>query len=140
MSTNELNVSHRRVKTSSNRSFGLVFTGFLAVIACGPLLAGGAIRLWAAVLAVCCLAVALVAPRLLGPFNQLWSRLGLLLSHVVSPVVMGLVYAMVIVPMGLILKSTGRDLLRLNWDPRAPSYWVERTPPAPQPGSMSKQF
>ena len=97
-------------------------------------------RLWAAVLAVCFLAATLVAPRLLAPLNHLWSRLGLLLSHIVSPVVMGLVYAFVIVPMGLMLKAMGRDLLRLNWESQTSSYWIERTPPAPQPDSMSKQF
>jgi hypothetical protein len=140
MSTHERLISHRAINTSSNRSFGLVFTGFFAVIAWGPLLAGGAMRSWAAVLSICCLAAALLAPGLLAPFNHMWSRIGLILNLIVSPVVMGLIYAIVIVPTGLILKATGRDPLRLKWQPHIPSYWIDRRPPNSQPDSMSKQF
>jgi hypothetical protein len=140
MSTNEPIVSHRTIKTSSNRSFGLVFASFFAVVAAAPLLSGDAMRLWAAVLAVCFLALTVLAPGLLAPLNRLWSRLGLLLSHVVSPVIMALLYAVLILPAGLLLKAMGRDLLSLNWQPKSPSYWIDRLPPAPQPSSMSKQF
>jgi len=39
-----------------------------------------------------------------------------------------------------LLRVLGKDLLRLKRDPKAGSYWIEREPPGPAPGSMSKQF
>ena len=43
-------------------------------------------------------------------------------------------------PMALLLRWLGKDLLRLKREPEAKSYWIAREPPAPAPGSMSKQF
>lgn len=140
MSTNDLIVSHRKIKTSSDRSFGLVFAGVFAVIAVWPLVAGGGWRPWAAGLALAFLAAALAAPKMLAPANRVWSRLGLALGHIVAPVVMGIVFALVVVPTGLLMRMLGKDMLRLKWQPGAETYWIARTPPAPAPGSMSRQF
>ena len=140
MSTNELITSYRRMKSGSNRSFGLVFAGFFALIATSPLLSGSAIRLWAVVPALCFLTAGLAAPQLLASLNHLWSHVGLLLSRIISPVIMGLLYAILIVPAGLIFKAKGRDLLHLRWQPKAPTYWIQRTSPSPFAGSMLKQF
>jgi hypothetical protein len=140
MSTNEPIISHRRAKSSSNRSFGLLFAGLFAAIAAGPLLSGGGTRWWAAGIAVFFLALALVVPQLLAPVNYMWFRLALLLNRIVAPVVMGLIFAIVIVPAALLLKMMGKDLLHLNWQPDAVTYWIQRAPPAPQPKSMSQQF
>ena len=42
--------------------------------------------------------------------------------------------------MALLVRAKGKDLLRLKREPEATSYWIAREPPAPAPGSMSKQF
>jgi hypothetical protein len=96
--------------------------------------------IWAVAIALVCLVVSLVAPRLLRPLNRVWLRLGLLLHHVVNPVVMALVYYTAVVPTGLILRARGKDLLRLRRDPEADSYWISRQPPGPPPDSMPRQF
>ena len=80
------------------------------------------------------------APRLLQPLNRLWFKLGLLLHHVVNPVIMALMFYGAMLPMALLLRWLGKDLLRLKREPEAQSYWIAREPPAPAPGSMSKQF
>ncbi len=59
---------------------------------------------------------------------------------IINPIVMGLVFYGAIVPMGIILRLRGKDLLRLKWAADAKSYWIERLPPGPGPASMSKQF
>ena len=81
-----------------------------------------------------------LAPRLLHPLNRVWFALGLLLHHVVNPVVMALMFYGAILPMALLLRALGKDLLRLKREPQAASYWIAREPPAPAPDSMSKQF
>ena len=140
MAANEPVVSHRKVIMGSNRSFGLVFAGFFAIVALLPLIHGGALRWWALTVAAAFAASALFAPRLLQPLNRLWFKLGLLLHHVVNPVIMALMFYGAMLPMALLLRWLGKDLLRLKREPEAQSYWIAREPPAPAPGSMSKQF
>jgi Saxitoxin biosynthesis operon protein SxtJ len=124
----------------SNRSFGLVFGGFFVLVALLPPIHGGSVRLWALAVAAAFFAAAFFAPRLLQPLNRAWFRLGLLMHHVVNPVIMAVMFYGAILPMALLVRALGKDLLRLKRDPKADSYWIEREPPGPAPGSMSKQF
>ena len=140
MSLNEPAISYRRVGRSSDRNFGFVIAAFFALVAVAPLLHGGSLRLWAIGLSLIFLVCALLTPRLLSPLNQAWHRLGLAMHAVVNPIIMGLIFYGAVVPMGLVLRLRGKDLLRLKWDAKTTSYWIPRTPPGPAPGSMSKQF
>ncbi|HYB10420.1 MAG TPA: SxtJ family membrane protein [Alphaproteobacteria bacterium] len=128
------------VKGSSNRSFGLVFGAFFLVVGLGPMLSGRQPRIWSLGLAVLIVLVSLLTPRLLAPFNRLWLKAGLLLSKVVTPVAMGLLFVTTIVPMGLAMRLGGKDPLRRRFDPNAKTYWIQRMPPGPPPESMKNQF
>jgi len=46
----------------------------------------------------------------------------------------------VITPSGWLLKLFGKDLLRLQDEAEADSYWIERAPPGPEPDTMVNQF
>jgi hypothetical protein len=140
MAGSEPVVAHRKVVASSDRSFGLVFAGFFALVAVLPLLHGGAVRWWALGVAAAFAAVAYLAPRLLRPLNKVWFAFGMLLHHVVNPVVMAVLFYGAVMPMGLVARALGKDLLRLKREPEAASYWIPRDQPAPAPKSMSKQF
>lgn len=128
------------IKSSSDRAFGVVFAVVFGAIGLWPLAQGGALRLWAVGLAALFLVLALVWPTSLHPLNRLWTRLGLLLHAVVNPLVMGLLFFGTVLPIGLILRLRGKDLLNLRRDPKARSYWIERKPPGPQPETMIHQF
>ncbi len=140
MATNEPVVSYRKAQIGSDRSFGLVFAGFFALVALLPLLHGGALRWWALIVAAAFAAVAFFIPRLLHPLNRLWFALGLLLHHVVNPVVMAAMFYGAIMPMAFLVRWLGKDLLRLKHDPQATSYWIVREPSGPASDSMRKQF
>ncbi|NJL07389.1 MAG: hypothetical protein HC900_03340 [Methylacidiphilales bacterium] len=141
MSANEPTVSHREVKRGSERSFGVVFAVAFAVIGLLPIVTrGDGARWWALAVAVAFAAVAILAPALLGPLNRAWFKFGLLLHHLVNPLIMGLLFYGAFVPMALVLRASGRDLLRLKRESAAESYWILRDPPGPETGSMSKQF
>jgi hypothetical protein len=126
--------------TGSDRSFGIVFAGAFAIIAVFPLFTGGQLRLWAIGLSAVFLVAALVAPRLLGPLNALWGRVGLLLNRIVSPVALLLVFAVAVLPTGWLLRLFGKDPLRRSVDRQASTYWIERVPPGRPDGQMKKQF
>lgn len=140
MAANEPVVAHRKTVAGSDRSFGLVFAGFFALVALWPLIHGVSPRWWALALAAAFAAAAFAAPGLLRPLNRAWFAFGMLLHHVVNPIIMAAMFYGAILPMGLLLRALGKDLLRLKRDPAAPSYWIPREPPAPEPGSMQKQF
>lgn len=130
----------QHVEGSSDRSFGLVFAAVFLVIAVIPLFHGEAIRWWSVGVAVIFALVALLKPALLAGLNRLWMKLGLLLGKVVSPIALGILFYIVITPIGLMIRLTGKDPLRLKFDPDAASYWIPREPPGPPPGSMNNQF
>jgi hypothetical protein len=79
-------------------------------------------------------------PRALHVPNLLWIRIGLLLHKITNPVVTGVLFWGVFTPMGLLMRATGRDPLRLRFDRSAKSYWIDRTPPGPEPKTMINQY
>lgn len=128
---------NQKLQPGSNRSFGLVFAVAFAVIALWPLLHGGELRVWAAIVGAAFLVVALVIPAILAPLNRVWFRFGLLLGHIVSPIVMALVFVLAVIPTGLILKLLRKDVLKLALEPDRETYWEPRMTP---PGSMKNQY
>lgn len=133
-------VREEHVEGGSNRSFGLVFTGFFAIVAGISAWREGWMWPWAAGLAAAFLIASFAAAGLLAPLNRAWTKFGLLLGRIVAPVVLGLLFFLSVVPIGLIMRARGKDLLRLKFDREAPSYWIERDPPGPPPETMRKQF
>jgi hypothetical protein len=69
----------------------------------------------------------------------LWMGLGLTIGFFTAPVIMFIVYAVVIVPVGLWFKVTRRDLMRRRLDPEAKSYW-EDYPGSDDPASYIRQY
>lgn len=133
--------SHARaVEMGSDRSFGLVFAAVFAIVALLPLKDGGEPRLWAGAIAAAFLVAAFVFPKALKPLNKLWFLIGMALHHVVTPLVMGLLFFVTVTPIALVMRVMGKDPLRLNRDGKAASYWINRTPPGPAPDSMRRQF
>jgi hypothetical protein len=136
----EPNKDSDHVEMGSERGFGTVFAVVFAIIALWPLIRGEAPRLWATAIGVAFLAVALVRPAWLRPLNIAWFKFGLLLSAIVTPVVLALIYVTTIIPTGLILRLRRKNLLGLERDADAASYWIERERPGPAQGTMKRQF
>ena len=128
------------VATSSDRAFGYVFAAVFAIIAAWPLLSGGSLRLWALAVAAVFLVTAVLWPRLLHPLNRVWFRIGLLLHHVVTPIVMGAIFVLGVFPTALVMRMRRKDPLRIDPSRRDESNWVVRSPPGPAPDSMKHLF
>ena len=71
---------------------------------------------------------------------RLWTRFGLLIGMMVSPIVLGLLFILVVTPVGLMMRLTGKDPLRLRRESGVGSYWIVRHPPGPPGDSMGDQF
>lgn len=124
----------------SDRSFGIVFAVFFTLLALLPLRAHRPVRGWALAVAALFLGVGLLRPGWLHPLNRAWTKLGLLLGRVVSPIVTGIVFFLVVTPIALIFRMLKKDPLRLAPGGDAQTYWIVRQPPGPAPESMRHQF
>jgi hypothetical protein len=131
---------HEEVHGSSNRALGFVFGAVFLIIAVFPWFFGGGLRLWSLIVCGAFVGVALIAPGLLTPLNRAWTRLGLVLHKIVSPLVLGFMFYIVITPMGVVMRWLGKDPLRLRFDRGSTTYWLERNPPGPKPDTLSDQF
>jgi hypothetical protein len=128
------------IQTPTNRSFGIVFSVFFLAVALIPLLHGRDIRFWALWPSIAFAFVAFSKPVILAPLNKLWTRLGIVLNHVVSPVALGVLFFGIVVPTGIILRLLGKDILRLRLNKTVASYWTVRSPPGPNAESFKNQF
>ncbi|MDK9723932.1 MAG: SxtJ family membrane protein [Sterolibacteriaceae bacterium MAG5] len=125
---------------STDRNFGFVIAAFLAIIGLWPLASGSGVRIWALLPAAAFLVLALLRPQALSGLNRLWMRLGVLLNRIVSPLALGAVFFLTVLPIGVLMRLGGKDPLRLRYDPAAKSYWVPREPPGPDPKTLVNQF
>jgi hypothetical protein len=121
-----------------DRSTGLVFAA-VALIAAYLWRSNPTTLMIALGVAAVLAAVSLLAPRTLRPLNIAWMRLAALLSRIMNPIVMLILFAIAIIPSGLIMQLV-RDPLRLRKG-SADSYWIpmdraENT----HPSNMKNQF
>ena len=126
--------------TASERSFGILFAIVFLVISLWPLINHGNPHWWALVIAAIFAIVAFVRAEILKPLNRAWLALGNALHIIVSPLILGMIYVIAVMPTGLFLRLTGRDPLRLKFDKDAKSYWQQRHPPGPPTNSFKNQF
>ena len=116
------------VKIGSNRSFGIVFFVVFLIIALYPLVNGDEIRLWSLIISLIFLFLGLVNSKILSPFNKLWFKFGIFLGKIISPLVMGIIFFLVVTPIGLLMRLLNKDLLNLKFNNDS-SYWIEKNEP-----------
>ena len=124
------------IKISSNRSFGIVFFSIFLLISLYPLLKGSDLRIWSLLISFVFLALGLINSNLLTPLNKLWFKFGLFLGKIISPLIMGAIFFIVVTPIGILMRLLKKDLLNLKYDKKE-SYWVEKTGPK---SKMKNQF
>jgi hypothetical protein len=117
-----------KYNTGTNKSFGIVFFLFFLIVSIFPLFKDEDIRVWSLIVAIIFLILGLLNSRALTPFNILWFKFGLFLGKIVSPIIMGLVFFLVVTPTGIIMRLFNKDLLNLK-KKKTKSYWIIRDNP-----------
>ena len=120
----------------SNRNFGIVFTIVFLIISFWPLLNGEDIRYWTLIISIIFFILALFNSKILTPLNKIWMKFGLLLGKIISPIVMGVIFFLVVTPIGILMKIIKMDILNLKYN-KNKSYWIEKTGPK---SKMKNQF
>ena len=129
--------SNSKIKISSNRSFGLLFFVVFLIVALWPLKYEEDIRSWSLALSIIFLILGVLNSKLLTPLNKLWFKFGIFLGFIVSPIVMGIVYFLVVTPIGTFMRLLGKDLLKTSKVKSTSTYWIKRDK---KHGTMKKQF
>ena len=124
------------IKVSSNRSFGIVFFVVFLLIALFPIIYNSEIRLWSLVISFIFLVLGLLNSKILSPLNKLWFKFGIFLGKIISPLIMGVIFFLVVTPIGFIMRLLGKDVLNLKYQDKK-SYWIEKTGPK---SKMKNQF
>ena len=126
-----------KIKMSSNRNFGLVFFIVFLILGFWPITNGGEIRIWLVVISLIFLVLGMMKSKLLTPLNKLWFKFGMMLGAIVAPVVMGAVFFLVVTPIGIVMRTIGKDLINKKYDKKKETYWITRKTSI---GLMKRQF
>ena len=123
-------------KLPSNKNFGIVFSVVFLLIALYPLTQSKHIEIWSLSVSLIFLILGLINSRILTPLNKLWFKFGIFLGKIISPLIMGIIFFLVVTPTGLLMRFFGKDLLNLKYT-KNKSYWIEKKGPKSQ---MKNQF
>ena len=124
------------IKISSNRSFGIVFFIVFLLIGTYPLLNNDHVRIWSLIISTVFLILGLLNSKTLLPLNKIWFKFVILLGKIISPLIMGLIFFVVVTPIGLLMRLFNKDLLNLKFN-KSKSYWIEKSEPK---SKMKNQF
>ena len=124
------------IKIGSNKSFGIVFFIVFLIISLYPLTYDENIRYWSLTISLIFLILGFLNSKILNPLNKLWFKLGIFLGKIVSPLIMGIIFFLVVTPIGFLMRILKKDLLNLKYNNKK-SYWIEKTEPK---SKMRNQF
>lgn len=126
--------------TAGLRRFGLIFAAIISVLfgILFPLVFGTGILMWPWVVGGIFVAWSLLAPASLNGFYRLWMRFGFVMGAIMNRVILGIVYYLIVLPTGMILRCLGKDPMRRQIDPNVETYRIESN--ASDPERMDKPF
>ena len=124
------------IKIGSNKSFGIVFFIVFFIIALFPLINKGEIKIWSLIISIIFLILGLKNSKILSPLNKIWFKFGIFLGKIISPLIMGIIFFLVVTPIGILMRIFKKDLLNLKLNNHK-SYWIEKDEPK---SKMENQF
>ena len=113
------------------RSFGLIMAGMIALIfgLIIPWLWSNALPLWPWIVSSIFLISAIVVPVLLRPVFIVWMKIGHVLGWINTRLLLGIVFYLVIAPIGIVLRLMGKDPLNRKYDRNGLSYRIKSKQP-----------
>lgn len=113
------------------KEFGFVMAGavagFFGILI--PWFFGRSWPLWPWPIALMFLAAGLLFPESLRFVFKWWMRLGHLISKITTPLLLGILYYLIITPVGLIRRALQKDSMARHIDPSTATYKVDSRQP-----------
>ena len=110
----------------SNRNFGLVFFVFFLILAAYTLLKNESLNFYFLSASLTFLVLGILNSKLLTPLNIFWTKLGIGLGKIISPIVMFVIYFGIVLPTRIVLIACKKDILNINFRDKSlkiSSYW-----------------
>lgn len=122
------------------RRFGLTFSAIIAGLfgLVVPMVLGLSFALWPWIVAAVFTTWALIAPATMRPAYRIWMRFGLIMNAIMSRIILGVVFYLIVFPIGCIRRAFGYDSMARTTDPETPTYRVIST--KRPPSQMEKPF
>ena len=131
------NTSNVKIESSSNKSFGLLFSVIFLIIAIYPLINKGTINYLFIFIAVIIFLISILLPAILTIPNKLWFKFSLILGSLISQIILTLIYLVIVTPTGFFVRLTGKDILNKKINKQLKSYWIKKSESF---SSMKNQF
>lgn len=127
------------IKLPTNKKFGFFFSAIFFIFGSYFIYSSNnIIGYLLIILALIFFLIAIIDSNLLTPLNKIWMQFGLLLSKIVSPIILGIIFFGLITPYSFVMKIFGRDELRLKKFNHE-SDWIIRKDKTPQT-DFKRQF
>ncbi len=130
-------MSKNNNKIPSNKNFGVVFFVVFLIIGLWPLFTKSEVRYWSLFISIVFLILGLFNSKILTPLNKIWFKFGMFLGKIISPLILGILFFLVVTPIGFAMRILRKDILNLRYDKNIKSYWIEKNGPK---GKMKNQF
>ncbi|MBS0183829.1 MAG: hypothetical protein JSS39_15675 [Nitrospira sp.] len=115
--------------TKDLRQFGFLVGGVFAVIGLWPVVfRSESPRLWAMMLGSLLIALGAIAPQSLKQVYSGWMKLGHILGSINTRIILGIIYYLLITPMGLVMRLMGKDPMHRTMAQGMDTYRIVRTP------------
>lgn len=84
--------------------------------------------IWMGIGVVLC--VARLIPPLFRTIYRFWVGLSVVLGYFISRIILTVLFFVVVMPIGFVMRLVGKDPMERKLDPDAPTYWKPREPEA----------
>tara|TARA_Y100000816_G_C25994189_1_gene519349 strand:- start:574 stop:957 length:384 start_codon:yes stop_codon:yes gene_type:complete len=116
---------NKNVKLPTNRNFGIVFGIIFLLLSFYPAIFNEKINIIFLCFSLCFFVLGILNSSLLTPLNKIWLKFGIILGNIISPLVLGFIYFIIITPIGIIMRLLKTDLLNLKKSNKE-SYWIKK--------------
>ena len=102
------------LKLPSNKTFGLFFSAIFFLIYLWLFFKYQNNQIWVFILGFIFLVLGLLNSKILKYPNLLWIKFGYFLGIIISPIIMGVIFFLVITPINVIMKIFQKDVIGLK--------------------------
>lgn len=121
----------------SDKNFAIVFSVVFFIVGIYLSIKNYNLTYWPFIIAFLLIIIGHFKPSILKIPNILWTKFGVFLSKLLNPIILGAIYLLTIIPIGLIFKIMNKDPLNKKINHDIDSYWINRELP---PESFKNQF
>ena len=109
----------------TNRNFGLVFGTIFLLIALYSLISNESINIIFICLSLIFFILGALNSSLLSPLNRAWLMFGTILGNIISPLVLGIIFFIIVTPIGMTMRLLKKDILKLKKN-KNKTYWIKK--------------